>query len=248
MIFIIMVVSFKYFKSDSSFGGGVFTSLWTGFDSLNTLFSSSDFWTAFRNTFILSFYGLIFGFPFPIILALFFSEIKNKVFLSISQVFTYLPKFISLVVITSLIGMEYQTVSTKAQPGLDDINNAIALKVLEHVNFKSDNTDHLYDIVPTTLAFNEAEQTQLTSNFNDLSTCINNTKGKSNVWSNIVMKDIVSAKTGDDTLRIQMAIAALPENGRLVFDEGEYHDNPGLFFARGLCPLRHREITERIFD
>lgn len=84
-------------------------------------------------------------------------------------------------------GMEYQTVSTKAQPGLDDINNAIALKVLEHVNFKSDNTDHLYDIVPTTLAFNEAEQTQLTSNFNDLSTCINNTKGKSNVWSNIVM-------------------------------------------------------------
>jgi len=37
------------------------------------------------------------------------------------------------------------------------------------------------------------------------------------------MKDIVPAQTGDDTLRIQMAIAALPENGRLVFDAGEYH-------------------------
>lgn len=100
-----MVVSFKYFQSDSSFGGGVYTSLWTGFASFETLFKSADFWSAFRNTFVLSFYGLIFGFPFPIILALFFSEIKNKVFLSVSQVFTYLPKFISLVVITSLIGM-----------------------------------------------------------------------------------------------------------------------------------------------
>src|SRR5574344_965999 len=100
-----MVISFKYYKASASFGGGVYTSLWTGFDSLKTLFSSADFWTAFRNTFVLSFYGLIFGFPFPIILALFFSEIKNKVFLSVSQVFTYLPKFISLVVITSLIGM-----------------------------------------------------------------------------------------------------------------------------------------------
>lgn len=37
------------------------------------------------------------------------------------------------------------------------------------------------------------------------------------------LKDVTPDKTGDDTLRIQMAIASLPKNGRLVFDAGEYH-------------------------
>jgi hypothetical protein len=83
-------------------------------------------------------------------------------------------------------GMEYQTVQALAQPGLDDINNAISLGVLQHVNFKT-NTDHFYDIVPTTLAFSEAEQAQLSANFADLSANISNDKSKSNVWSNIVM-------------------------------------------------------------
>jgi putative aldouronate transport system substrate-binding protein len=93
-------------------------------------------------------------------------------------------------------GMEYQTVQALAQPGLDDINNAIALGVLQHVNFKS-NTDHFYDIVPTTLAFNEAEQTQLNSNFANLSSQISNDKSKSNVWSNIVMEGFGTYNTYD---------------------------------------------------
>lgn len=84
-------------------------------------------------------------------------------------------------------GMEYQTVSTAALPALDDINNAITLGVLEHVNFSTENEDHLYDIIPTTFAFNDAEQTALTTNFTDLDGQINNTKGKNNVWSSIVM-------------------------------------------------------------
>lgn len=63
---------------------------------------SSDFWQAFRNTFLLSFYGLVFGFPFPILLALLFSEIKNEAYRSIVQVISYLPKFVSTVVITTL--------------------------------------------------------------------------------------------------------------------------------------------------
>lgn len=63
---------------------------------------STEFWRAFRNTFLLSFYGLCFGFPVPIILALFFNEIKSNGYRSILQVLTYLPKFMSTVVITSL--------------------------------------------------------------------------------------------------------------------------------------------------
>lgn len=66
---------------------------------------STDFWRALRNTFLLSFYGLIFGFPVPVILALFFNEIKSNILRSTFQVMTYLPKFISTVVMTSLVTM-----------------------------------------------------------------------------------------------------------------------------------------------
>ena len=66
---------------------------------------SSEFWRAMRNTFLLSFYGLCFGFPMPIILALFFNEIKSDIARSVYQVLTYLPKFMSTVVMTSLITM-----------------------------------------------------------------------------------------------------------------------------------------------
>ena len=66
---------------------------------------SLDFWRALRNTFLLSFYGLLFGFPVPVILALFFNEIKSNILRSSLQVMTYLPKFMSTVVMTSLVTM-----------------------------------------------------------------------------------------------------------------------------------------------
>ena len=66
---------------------------------------SQDFWAAMRNTFLLSFYGLLFGFPMPIILALFFNEIRSNGLRSILQVLTYLPKFMSTVIMTSLVVM-----------------------------------------------------------------------------------------------------------------------------------------------
>lgn len=113
-----MVVSFKYYRADSSFGGGVYTSNFIGFDSFLYLFQQKDFWQAFRNTFTLSFYSLVFGFPFPIILALFFSEIKNTAYRSIVQVFAYIPKFISVVVMTSLIGMLLRSSSQYAAAGV----------------------------------------------------------------------------------------------------------------------------------
>ena len=66
---------------------------------------SVEFWQAMRNTFLMSFYGLCFGFPMPIILALFFNEVKSNAARSVLQVMTYLPKFMSTVVMTSLIVM-----------------------------------------------------------------------------------------------------------------------------------------------
>ena len=66
---------------------------------------STEFWRSLRNTFLLSFYGLCFGFPMPIILALFFNEVRSNIARSVYQVFTYLPKFMSTVVMTSLVTM-----------------------------------------------------------------------------------------------------------------------------------------------
>ncbi len=78
----------------------------SGFSYFRQLLTSdANFWRALRNTFLLSFYGLLFGFPMPIILALFFNEIKSNILRSTFQVMTYLPKFISTVVMTSLVTM-----------------------------------------------------------------------------------------------------------------------------------------------
>jgi len=89
----VLPVADQYFS-----GFSYFKSLLVGSDA-------PDFWRALRNTFLLSFYGLCFGFPMPIILALFFNEIRSNLVRSTCQVLTYLPKFMSTVVMTSLVTM-----------------------------------------------------------------------------------------------------------------------------------------------
>ncbi|MCR5564579.1 MAG: ABC transporter permease subunit [Gammaproteobacteria bacterium] len=96
---------------------------WIGFNNFYTLMFgtySASFWQAFRNTFVLSFYGLLFGFPVPIILALFFNEIKSDKYRSVLQVFSYLPKFISTVIITTLVWflLGRKGIDATAQPGV----------------------------------------------------------------------------------------------------------------------------------
>ncbi len=91
-------VSEQLFKGFSNFKG-----LLLGTGTYAEL--STNFWRALRNTFLLSFYGLCFGFPMPIILALFFNEIRSNMLRSTYQVFSYLPKFMSTVVMTSLVTM-----------------------------------------------------------------------------------------------------------------------------------------------
>lgn len=80
---------------------------WVGITNFAHLFQSGsdaiDFWRAFRNTFTLAFYGLLFGFPFPIILALFFNEVRSNIARSVMQVCVYLPKFLSTVIVTTLV-------------------------------------------------------------------------------------------------------------------------------------------------
>ncbi len=79
---------------------------WIGLENFKTLMfgrASAPFWRAFKNTILLSGYGIIFGFPVPIILALMFNEAKSAGFRKFSQTVTYIPHFISEVIVASLV-------------------------------------------------------------------------------------------------------------------------------------------------
>lgn len=93
------VIAFK----DYSVAKGIWGSDWVGLEHFRTFFGSYYFGRVLRNTFLISFYNLIFGFPAPIILALLLNEIRLKWFKSLVQTVSYLPHFISLVVICGLI-------------------------------------------------------------------------------------------------------------------------------------------------
>ena len=94
-----VVLAFK----DYSFQGGIFGSEWVGFEHFKRLFSSASFYEILRNTLIIIIYKLIFCFPVAIIFALLLNEIKNMKFKKMIQTISYLPYFISWVVLGTII-------------------------------------------------------------------------------------------------------------------------------------------------
>lgn len=82
---------------------GIFHSPWVGFKNFTDFFNSYYFVRLMRNTFLLSFYDLVFNFPIPIIFALLLNEIRGKMFKRTIQTISYMPYFISMVVICGII-------------------------------------------------------------------------------------------------------------------------------------------------
>jgi len=108
---IVYYIVFKYapmfgiviaFKDYNAFKG-IWASPWVGFEHFIDFFESPYFWRLIRNTFLISFYGLIFGFPAPVFLALLLNELKDGIFKKVTQTITYLPHFVSSVVIVSMV-------------------------------------------------------------------------------------------------------------------------------------------------
>jgi putative aldouronate transport system permease protein len=93
------IIAFK----DFSPGKGIFDSAWVGLKHFENFFSSFYFWRLIKNTMLISVLNLIFGFPAPVILALLLNEVGNKLFKRSVQTVTYLPHFISLVVVAGII-------------------------------------------------------------------------------------------------------------------------------------------------
>lgn len=82
---------------------GYFRSPFIGLQNFRDFFSSYYFWRLIRNTFLISFYNLLFAFPAPIVFALLLNEVKNRYFKKTVQTISYMPHFISMVVIAGLI-------------------------------------------------------------------------------------------------------------------------------------------------
>lgn len=82
---------------------GISGSPWIGLDHFRDFFSSFYFWRLLRNTLLLSLYDLLFSFSAPIVLALLLNELRSALFKRIVQTVTYLPYFVSLVVVAGLI-------------------------------------------------------------------------------------------------------------------------------------------------
>lgn len=88
---------------------GIWGSPWVGFAQFVRFFNSPGFFDILKNTIILSFYSLAVGFPFPIILALCLNYIPNPHFKKTVQMVTYLPNFISVVVVVGMLIMFFNT-------------------------------------------------------------------------------------------------------------------------------------------
>ena len=65
-------------------------------------FGSGDFWMLFRNTALLGIYSLLWGFPVPVLFAMLLNEVKHMKYKKFVQTATYLPSFLSVVVVCSM--------------------------------------------------------------------------------------------------------------------------------------------------
>lgn len=78
---------------------------WIGLQNFKDFFTSYYFWDITRNTLVVGLYSLIFGFPAPILLAMLVNEIKSKYFKKALQTISYMPYFISSVIMVGMLFM-----------------------------------------------------------------------------------------------------------------------------------------------
>ncbi|MDR0731606.1 MAG: ABC transporter permease subunit [Treponema sp.] len=93
------VIAFQNFRP----GAGLFGSSFVGLRWFKEFFSSIFFFRLVKNTFLLSFYMLVFAFPVPIIFALMLYELKDGPFRRTIQAVSFMPHFISIVVVVGIL-------------------------------------------------------------------------------------------------------------------------------------------------
>ena len=103
-----ILMAFKKYKISSGFIG-IFTSPWVGFKYFNEFMTDYNFGHIMKNTIVMSLLKMVFTFPLPILLALVLNEVKNKPFKKLVQTTSYLPYFISWVIVTGFCQLFLQS-------------------------------------------------------------------------------------------------------------------------------------------
>lgn len=85
--------------------GGIWNSPWVGMKHFNRFFSSFQFQRVLKNTLLVSFYNLIVNFPLALIMSLAINTVRNIRFKKVVQTITYMPHFISVVVLVGMINV-----------------------------------------------------------------------------------------------------------------------------------------------
>ncbi|MEV4220686.1 ABC transporter permease subunit [Nonomuraea sp. NPDC049725] len=93
------VIAFRKFQP----GGNLFGEEWVGLRYVNMFLSDPTFWTVFTNTLVLGGLTLLFCFPLPIVLALLLNEIRTRRLKRFLQSVSYLPHFLSVVIVAALV-------------------------------------------------------------------------------------------------------------------------------------------------
>ena len=107
---------------------GFFASPWVGMDNFEKLFRDPGFITALRNTIIISLLKIAVGFPAPVILALMLNAVRSTRLRRVFQSISYLPHFLSWIVIASLVRSMFST-------SMGSVNQMIKRFGFEPVNF-----------------------------------------------------------------------------------------------------------------
>ena len=116
---------------DYLFKEGIWGSPWIGMENFKLLFSTGSFREVLGNTLTISFYKLIFGFPVPVVFALLLNEVRSAKLKKVTQTISYLPHFVSWVVLS---GLFIQFLSPSTGP----INIILKAMKIEPVYFIAD--------------------------------------------------------------------------------------------------------------
>ena len=100
-------IAFKNYRT----GDGIWGSAWVGLKWFEKFFSTPRCWEIIRNTLTISVYSLVAGFPIPIILAIILNYVKNLKFKKFAQTVTYMPYFISTVVLVAMMTLFFSPTS-----------------------------------------------------------------------------------------------------------------------------------------
>jgi multiple sugar transport system permease protein/putative aldouronate transport system permease protein len=129
-----VIMAFKRFAPRT----GIWGSPWVGFYNFQRFLGSPNFYTIVRNTLVLSIYGLIAGFPFPILMAICVNHSLRHRFKKLTQSVTFAPHFLSSVImvtlITQVLGMRTGGLNILLSSlGLQEINFMASSAMFPHI-------------------------------------------------------------------------------------------------------------------